>query len=148
MSLRTSIIIKIWSLISFFCTLALGVILYVTFDSRAPFKTSDSIISIGNQNGANVLMESRGFSGHGTEELTIYRTFYHQSQAITHRVAIEGGVVINKHDEYAVLRSIVLPAHMTGAWCSSAVVYWRPTLSLRHHSASLPDLCFEVPAND
>ena len=148
MSLRTSIIIKVWSLISFFCTLAVGVVGYITFDSRAPFKTADSIISIGTQQGANVLVESRGFVGSSTDELTIYRTFYHQSKAITHRVAIEGGVVINRNDEYAVLRSIVLPTHMTGAWCSSAIVYWRPALSLRHHSVVLPDLCFEVPTND
>lgn len=148
MSIRSSIIIRIWGWISFCCTLVLGAILFVTFDSTPPFKPADSIVSLGTQQGANVLVESRGFVGNDIQELTIYRTFYHQGSAVNHRVAVEGGVVINQRGEYVVLRSFVLPTHMTGAWCSSAEVYWRPAFSLKHHSAKLADLCFEVPSND
>lgn len=148
MSLKTSIIIKLWAWFSFCCTLVFGGILYVTFDSTLPFTPTDSITTVAKRDGANVLVESRGFTGADTQELTIYRTFYHQGSAVQHMVATEGGVVINQKGEYVVLRSFVLPPHMNGAWCSSAEVYWRPTFSLKHHSAKLPDLCFEVPVND
>ena len=148
MSLRSSFIIRVGGWLSFMCTLFLGVILYVTFDSAPPFTTTDSITTVTRQDGANVLVESRGFVGTDTQELTIYRTFYHQSSAIQHSVAVEGGVVINQKGEYVVLRSFVLPPHISGAWCSSSEVYWRPTFSLKHHNAKLPDLCFEVPVND
>lgn len=148
MSIRSGIIIRIGGWLSFICTLFLGGILYVTLDSAPPFTTTDSITTITKQNGANVLVESRGFTGTDAQELTIYRTFYHQGSAIQHSVAVEGGVVINQKGEYVVLRSFVLPPHISGAWCSSAEAYWRPALSLKHHSAKLPDLCFEVPVND
>lgn len=148
MSLRSSLIIRIGGWLSFVCTLFLGVILYVTVDSAPPFTPTDSITTVTRQDGANVLVESRGFLGSDDQELTIYRTFYHQSSATQHKVAVEGGVVINQKGEYVVLRSFVLPPHISGAWCSSAEVYWRPALSLKHHSAKLADLCFEVPIND
>jgi hypothetical protein len=148
MSLRSSIIIKLWGWLSFVCTLFLGGMFYVTFDSAPPFATTDSITTVTRQDGANVLVESRGFVGTDTQELTVYRTFYHQGSATQHKVAVEGGVVINQKGEYVVLRSFVLPPHISGAWCSSAEVYWRPALSLKHHSAKLTDLCFEVPVND
>lgn len=148
MSFRSSIIIRIGGWLSFVCTLFLAGIVYVTLDSTTPFKATDSITTVTRQNGANVLVESRGFSGTDTQELTIYRTFYHQGSAIPHSVAVEGGVVINQKGEYVVLRSFVLPPHIGGAWCSSAEVYWRPTLSLKHHRTQLQDLCFEVPNHD
>jgi hypothetical protein len=148
MSIRSSIIIRIGGWLSFICTLFLGVIAYATFDTVPPFKTTDSIITVARQNGANVMVESRGFAGSDTQELTVYRTFYHQGSAISHRVAIEGGTVINQNAEYVVLRSFVIPPHISGAWCSSAIVYWRPALSLKQHSAKLQDICFEVPIND
>jgi len=148
MSFRASVLIKIYGWLSFICTMFFGAIIYVTFDSTAPFSTTDSVTTIARQNGANVLVESRGFLGADTQEITIYRTFYNQGSAITHRVAIEGGMVINQIDDYVVLRSIVLPPHMTGAWCSSAMVYWRPMFSLKQHSTKLQDLCFEVPNHD
>ncbi len=147
MSFRSSMIIRIGGWLSALCTVFLGAILYVTFAGAPPFKTTDSVATVSRQNGANVLVESRGFTGTDTQELTIYRTFYNQG-GIVHRVAIEGGVVINQDGDYVVLRSIVLPPHMVGAWCSSAVAYWRPTLALWHHSAKLQDLCFEVPSHD
>lgn len=148
MSFRSSMIIRIGGWLSFVCTLFLAAIAYVTLNSAPPFKPTDSITTITKQNGANVLVESRGFSGNDTQELTIYRTFYHQGSAIQHKVAIEGGVVINQDGEYVVLRSFVLPPHISGAWCSSAEVYWRPTLALKHHSTKLQDMCFEVPIHD
>jgi hypothetical protein len=148
MSAKTEFIIRFWSLLSAACTLLFGVVLYITFDSTAPFKSTDSVTTITKQNGANVLVESRGFTGTDTQEITIYRTFYHQGGAITHRVAVEGGVVINQKTDYVVLRSFVLPTHIDGAWCSSAVAYWRPLFSLKQHSVKLQDLCFEVPNHD
>ena len=147
MSIRSSIIIRIGGWLSFLCTLFLGAIVYVTVAGTYPFTTTDSVAAVSRQNGANVLVESRGFVGTDTQEITIYRTFYNQG-GLVHRVAIEGGVVINQNGEYVVLRSIVLPPHMTGAWCSSAIAYWRPALALWHHSAKLQDLCFEVPIHD
>jgi hypothetical protein len=148
MSVRAGIIIRIGGWLSFMCTLFLGVIAYATFDTVPPFKTTDSIITVTRQNGANVMVESRGFAGSDTQELTVYRTFYHQGSAVSHKVAIEGGTVINQNTEYVVLRSFVIPPHISGAWCSSAIVYWRPALSLKQHSAKLQDICFEVPIND
>ena len=148
MSFQSSMIIRVGGWLSFICTLFLALIVYVTLDSEPPFKASDSITTITKQNGANVLVESRGFSGSDDQELTVYRTFYHQGSAVQHKVAIEGGVVINQKGEYVVLRSFVLPPHISGAWCSSAEVYWRPVLSLKHHSVKLQDMCFEVPIND
>ena len=148
MSIRSGIIIRIGGWLSFVCTLFLGVILYITFDAAPPFKVTDSVITISNQRGANVLVESRGFEGADTQELTIYRTFYHQTSAVSHKVVVEGGVVMNQPKEYVVLRSFVIPEHINGAWCSSATAYWRPVLSLMQHSAKLQDMCFEVPVND
>lgn len=148
MTMRASMIIRIGGWLSFLCTMFLAAIVYVTIDSAPPFKPTDSITTITKQDGANVLVESRGFSGADTQELTIYRTFYHQGSAIQHKVAVEGGVVINQKGEYVVLRSFVLPPHISGAWCSSAEVYWRPALALMHHNIKLQDMCFEVPSND
>ena len=148
MSVPSAIIIKIGGWLSFVCTLFLGLILYFTFDATPPITATDGISTITHQNGANVMVESRGFVGRDTQELTIYRTFYHQGSAISQRVAIEGGTVINQNSDYVVLRSFVIPPHISGAWCSSAIVYWRPALSLKQHSAKLQDLCFEVPVND
>ena len=148
MSIQSAIIIKIGGWLSFIGTLFLGLILYFTFDATSPFTPTDGITTITQQNGANIMVESRGFTGKDTQELTIYRTFYHQGSAISQRVAIEGGTVINQNSDYVVLRSFVIPPHISGAWCSSAIVYWRPSLSLKQHSAKLQDLCFEVPIND
>lgn len=148
MSFPATVIIRIGGWLSFLCTLLLGGIVYVTVDSTPPFVTTDSVTTIARQNGANVLVESRGFTGTDAQEITIYRTFYHQGGAITHRVAVEGGVVINQKADYVVLRSFVLPTHIDGAWCSSAVAYWRPVFSLKQHSVKLQDLCFEVPNHD
>ena len=100
MSFRASVLIKIYGWLSFICTMFFGAIIYVTFDSTAPFSTTDSVTTIARQNGANVLVESRGFLGADTQEITIYRTFYNQGSAITHRVAIEGGMVINQIDDF------------------------------------------------
>lgn len=147
MSFRSNLLIRLGGWLSFFCTLFVGVIFYVTINNTAPFISTDSVTTITKQNGANVLVESRGFAGTDKQEITIYRTFYNQG-GIVHRVAIEGGMVINQPDDYVVLRSIVLPPHMTGAWCSSAIAYWRPALALWHHSVKLQDLCFEVPIYD
>ena len=148
MTMRASILIRVGGWLSFVCTLLLGGIAYITLDSAPPFTSTDSMTTIARQQGSNVMVESRGFKGIDTQSLTVYRTFYHRGSAIEHRVATEGGVVINQQGDYVVLRSFVLPPHMAGAWCSSAVVYWRPALSLMQHSTQLPDLCFEVPLND
>jgi hypothetical protein len=144
MSTRAHWLIRFGGWLSFVCTLILGVIVYVTFDTLPPFATSDSVTTVTKQQGANMLVESRGFVGDGTQELTIFRTLSRQGSA-DHVTALEGGVIINQKDDYVVLRAITLPPYITGAWCSKAVVYWRPTLSLKHHSFTLPDLCFEVP---
>ncbi len=145
--MSAKILVKLGGWLSFVCTLAFGVVIYFTFDSTAPFTTSDSVSRVARNEGANTLVESRGFVGDDTTTLTIFRTLYSQGRE-EHMSAIEGGVVINQKSEYVVLRSIILPPYLTGAWCSRAVVYWRPSLSLMQHSAQLPDLCFEVPKNE
>ncbi len=144
MSTRAHWIIRIGGWLSFLCTLIFGVVMYVTLDGTPNFQVSDSVTTVNKQSGVYVLTESRGFVGSDNSELTIYRTLYRQG-ADDHAVAIEGGVVVNRPDDYVILRSVILPPHIRGAWCSKAVVYWRPMLSLKHHSRSLPDLCFEVP---
>ena len=144
MSTRTNLAIRVGGWLSFACTLLLGVIVYVTLTAEPPFTTSDSVTMVTKQEGVNVLVESRGFVGDGTTEISIYRALHRQYNG-GQSVAVEGGGVVNQVGDFVVLRSIVLPPHMTGAWCSSAVVYWRPTLSLAQHSAKLPELCFEVP---
>ena len=144
MSARAHWLIRIGGWLSFACTLVLGVVLFITFDTSPPFSTSDSVTTVTKQQGANMLVESRGFVGEGTQELTIFRTLARQASA-DHVTALEGGVIINQAADYVVLRAIVLPPYITGAWCSKAVMYWRPFLSLKQHSVNLPDLCFEVP---
>jgi hypothetical protein len=147
MSIRAQMIIRIGGWLSFFCTMVLGLVMYITLDGSAPFKTTDSVTNVTKQNGVNVLVESRGFLGEDTQELVIFRTLHRQGN-VDHSVAVEGGSVVNQKDEFIVLRSIVLPTYLTGAWCSKAVVFWRPTLSLIQHKAALPELCFEVPDHD
>lgn len=147
MTNKANLAIRIGGWLSFCCTLFLGVILYVTATASAPFSTSDSVTMVTRQEGTNVLVESRGFVGDGDTEMTIYRSLHRQYNG-GHGVSVEGGGVVNQVGEFVVLRSIILPPHMTGAWCSKAVVYWRPTLSLAQHSTQLPDLCFEVPQHD
>ena len=147
MSTRAHWIIRLGGWFSFICTLFLAVIVYITIVREVPIEATDSVTSIDKQNGAYVMTESRGFAGSDNIELTIYRTLYRQGN-LAHAIAIEGGVVVNQLGDYVVLRSSILPPHMTGAWCSKAVVYWRPMLSLKQHSAKLPDLCFEVPEHD
>lgn len=145
--MSTKIIVKLGGWLSFICTLVLGVVIYFTFDTTAPFVTSDSVTRVSRSEGVNVLVESRGFVGDDETTFTIFRTLYSQGRE-EHMSAIEGGVVINQKADYVILRSIILPPYLTGAWCSRAVVYWRPALSLMQHSAKLPDLCFEVPKNE
>jgi hypothetical protein len=147
MSLQAHWIIRLGGWFSFVCTLFLGVIVYITTTSSTPFTTSDSVTMVTKKDGNNILVESRGFVGTDISELTIYRTLHRQYNG-GQSVAVEGGVIVNQVGDYVVLRSIILPPHMTGAWCSNTVVYWRPALSLAKHSAKLPDLCFEVPEND
>ena len=144
MSTRAHWLIRIGGWFSFITTMAFAVIMYITLDASPPFSTSDSVTTVTKQQGANMLVESRGFVGSSTQELTIFRTLSRQDSA-DHVTALEGGVIINQADDYVVLRAIVLPPYITGAWCSKAVAYWRPFLSLKQHSATLPDLCFEVP---
>lgn len=144
MSTRAHWIIRIGGWLSFLCTLVLGVVMYVTLDSSPRFQVTDSVTTVSKQNGVYVLTESRGFVGTDTSELTIYRTLHRQG-ADDHSVAIEGGVVVNQLDDFVILRAIILPPHISGSWCSKAVIYWRPFLSLKQHSVHLPDLCFEVP---
>ena len=144
MSTRAHWLIRIGGWFSFITTMAFAVIMYITLDASPPFSTSDSVTTVTKQQGANMLVESRGFVGDDTQELTIFRTLARAASA-DHVTALEGGVIINQADDYVVLRAIVLPPYITGAWCSKAIVYWRPTLSLKQHSLSLPDLCFEVP---
>ncbi|CAB4130087.1 hypothetical protein UFOVP116_263 [uncultured Caudovirales phage] len=145
--MSSKLIVKLGGWISFVCTLALGVVIYFTFDTSAPFVASDSVTKVTRNEGVNVLVESRGFIGDDTNTLTIFRTMYSQGRE-EHMTSIEGGVIINQKSDYVILRSIILPPYLTGAWCSRAVVYWRPALSLVQHSATLPDLCFEVPKNE
>jgi hypothetical protein len=144
MSNRAHWIIRLGGWFSFVCTLFLAVILYITLVREVPIEATDSVTTITKQNGAYVLTESRGFAGSDNIELTIYRTLYRQGN-LAHAIAIEGGVVVNQAEDYVVLRSIILPPHISGQWCSKAVVFWRPMLSLRQHSVALTDLCFEVP---
>lgn len=144
MSTRAQFLIRFGGWMSFVCTLFLGAIAYITITAEAPFTASDSVTTVTKQQGVNVLVESRGFVGSGTQELTIFRTLSRQAND-EHTTALEGGVIINQADDYVVLRAIVLPPYITGAWCSKAIVYWRPMLSLKQHSFNLPDLCFEVP---
>jgi len=144
MTIRAHWLIRIGGWFSFVCTMFLAVIVYITFVREVPIEATDSVTTITKQNGANVLTESRGFAGSDNIELTIYRTLYRQGD-LSHAIAIEGGVVVNQAEDYVVLRSIILPPHISGQWCSKAVVFWRPMLSLRQHSVDLPDLCFEVP---
>ena len=144
---HSQLIIRVGGWFSFICTLFFGGIIYITFDAKSPFTTSDSVTMITQKDGNNLLVESRGFNGSDISELTIYRSLHRQANG-DHSVAIEGGVVVNQLGDYVVLRSSILPPHMTGAWCSKAIVYWRPMLSLKQHSAKLPDLCFEVPEHD
>ena len=125
----------------FVCLVALH-----TLDSTAPFEVSDSVSNVTRQDGAFVLIESRGFVGDDTQVVTIFRTIYKKDKTEdTQETAIEGGAILNQRGEYVVLRTVVLPHHLNGAWCSRAVVYWRPLLSLAQHSVKLPDMCFEVP---
>lgn len=145
--MSTKILVRLGGWVSFVCTVLAGIVVFYTFDPRHPFTPSDSVTKVSRNEGVNVLTESRGFIGTDNDTLTIFRTLYSQGRE-EHMTAIEGGVIINQAEEYVIMRSIILPPYLTGAWCSRAVVYWRPALSLTQHSATLPDLCFEVPKNE
>jgi hypothetical protein len=134
-----------WS--TFFLTLFVCILVMYTFDSEKPYESTDSVTNVTKQDGAYVLIESRGFAGTDKQVLTIFRSLY-KKDSPDHITSVEGGAIINQTSEYVILRTIILPPHLNGAWCSKAEVYWRPSLSLKQHSASLPDLCFEVPKNE
>jgi hypothetical protein len=140
-------IITLAGWLSFFITLFFGVTLYQTFNTKLPYEVSDSVTNITRQDGVFILTESRGFVGEDNQPFTVFRTIFRKDNA-QHLTSIEGGVVINQIGNYVILRSTILPPHLNGAWCSRAEVYWKPLLSLRMHSATLPDLCFEIPKND
>ena len=130
---------------AFVMTLFLGTIAFYTFDGSPPFEISDSVSSVTREeNGNYVLTESRGFVGQDNQVLTIFRTLY-KKEDDKHVNSIEGGSVMNQNDDYVVLRAIQIPPHLNGWWCSRAIVFWRPSLSLKQHSLNLPDLCFEIP---
>lgn len=145
--MKDKYIIKLAGWLSFFTTIFFGIMLYQTFKTEPPYKMSDSVTNVTTHDGVYLLTESRGFSGNDTQHLTIFRSLFRKDND-QHLTTIEGGLIINQKDDYVILRSITLPPHIKGAWCSRAIVYWRPILSLKLHSEVLPDLCFEVPRND
>ena len=144
--MNLNFLFRILGWFTFTTTIILCVIGFYTFYTVPPFATSDSVANITRQEGAFILTESRGFVGEDRQTLTIFRTLYRHGNEEHMPTALEGGAIVNQRDDYVVLRSTVLPPHLNGAWCSRAVVYWRPTLSLAQHTAQLPDICFEVPA--
>jgi hypothetical protein len=135
---------KLISALTVLTTFFIGVLLLYTFDSSKPYTPTDSVVNITRQDGTYILIESRGFEGNDRQVLTVFRSLY-KKETPEHITSVEGGAIINQRGEYVVLRTINLPPHLNGAWCSRAEVYWRPTMSLKQHSAQLPDLCFEVP---
>ena len=145
--MKNELIIKIVGWATFIVTLFICVLLFYTFDTDKPYESTDSVTNVTKQDGAYVLIESRGFIGNDKQVLTIFRTLYKKDNP-EHVTSVEGGSIINQKNEYVILRTIILPPHLNGAWCSRAEVYWRPALSLKQHFASLPDLCFEVPKNE
>jgi hypothetical protein len=145
--MKDQYIIKLAGWLSFIITIFFSILLWQTFYKDVPYEISDSVTNVTKQDGGYILTESRGFVGKDRQQLTIFRTLYRKDND-QHMTSIEGGVVINQREDYVILRAIILPPHLNGAWCSRAEVYWRPILSLRLHSAVLPDLCFEVPKNE
>lgn len=144
--MNLAVLIRVLSWFTFVTTICLCVIGFYTFNTDPPFAPTDSVANVTRQEGAFILTESRGFVGEDQQTLTIFRTLYRHGNEERMPTALEGGAIVNQRDDYVVLRSIVLPPHLNGAWCSRAIVYWRPMLSLAHHKTQLPDICFEVPA--
>lgn len=140
-------IAKLFGIATFVITFLACIVAFFTYHSEPPFEVTDAVAAITKQEGVYVLTESRGFVGEDHQTLTIFRTLYRHGNDERMATALEGGAIVNQRDDYVLLRAIVLPPHLNGAWCSRAVVYWRPMLSLVQHSTTLPDICFEVPKN-
>lgn len=145
--MNLKMIAKLFGIATFIITFLACVVGFYTYTSSPPFEVTDSVAAITKQEGVYVLTESRGFIGEDRQILTVFRTLYRQGNDERMATALEGGAIVNQLDDYVLLRAIVLPPHLNGAWCSRAVVYWRPMLSLVQHSTTLPDICFEVPKN-
>ena len=143
--MTSKILFRAFGWFTFAVTLFLCVIAFYTLHTDPPFEATDSVANVTLQEGSFVLTESRGFVGKDQQILTVFRSLYRHGNEERMPTALEGGSIVNQRDDYVVLRSTVLPPHLNGAWCSRAVVYWRPTLSLAQHSTQLPDICFEVP---
>jgi len=145
--MNAKLILKFFGIVTFCLTFFTCIIAFFTVRNDPPFEVSDAVANVTKQEGVYILTESRGIIGKDRQVLTVFRSLYKQESEELSHIVIEGGAVVNQRDDYVLSRAIVLPPHLNGAWCSRAIIYWRPALSLIQHSKTLPDICFEVPKN-
>jgi uncharacterized membrane protein len=116
--------------------------LYQTFRNFDILKCTDAIEYVVQAQGNNILISSRSFEADAKIDITIHRTLYEESRP-KNRLTIEGGAV-DEEGTFVLIKSIVLPRHIRGRWCSGMEMEWEPFMSMRRHYTVFDDICFEV----
>lgn len=117
--------------------------LHQTFRDFDNLKCTDAIEYVVTAQGNNILISSRSFEADSKIDITIHRTIYEESRP-KNKLVIEGGTV-DENGTFVLLKSIVLPKHIRGRWCSGMEMEWKPFMSMRRHYTKFDDICFEVP---
>lgn len=118
--------------------------LHQTFANKNILTCTDAIEYVVNAQGNNILISSRNFeSSSGKIDMMIHRTLYEESRP-KNRIVVEGGAV-DEDGSFVLLKSIVLPRHIKGRWCSGIEIEWKPFMSWKPHYNKFDDICFEVP---
>lgn len=140
------IVVIVSAVAMFFITGMLLLMAYQTIVATAPIKALDAVDYVVTEGANNVLVSSRTYSAKNTPTVVMHHAIYSESNP-KRRFILEGGSV-GETGEFTVLKSVLLPPHLHGRWCSTVSLHWSQPFALRdHHSHSEP-LCFEVPKND
>lgn len=117
--------------------------LHQTFRNFDVLRCTDAIEYVVSAQGNNILISSRSFEIDSKIDLMIHRTIYEESRP-KNKLIIEGGAV-DESGSFVLIKSIVLPRHIKGRWCSGIETEWKPFMSMRRHYTKFDDICFEVP---
>lgn len=117
--------------------------LYQTFRQIDALKCTDAIEYVITAQGNNILISSRSFESTSKIDIMIHRTIYEESRP-KNKLIIEGGAV-DEEGSFVLLKTIVLPKHIRGRWCSGIEMEWKPFMSMKPHYTKFDDICFEVP---
>lgn len=112
--------------------------------SQDPVKSADTVVFVHHdETGVGIVTEVRKYVGYRVEQVFTSSYMYEEANRANFFV-IEGGSLTSFEGEFSVMRIVVVPSWVTGRWCTSTKVSWRPQWSQRMFSMDTKDVCFET----